>query len=193
VFRQCRELNESIIILDQHPSQISTFALGNTYTTIVMNLKHKKDVDSVKKFLLLEDKENEFPIRLGLGQAIVKLQDRIQDAFLIKVPEFPIKKGIITDEFIRKRIEKPRTSYQVTEKEKLFLTDVINFPNSNVVQRYERLFLGARDGTEIKDSLLFKGLIEQNDLITPSGRIKQLRLTELGSNELKGNEENTSQ
>ena len=190
VFRQCRELNESLIILDQHPAQISHFALANTYTTIVMNLKHKKDVDMINKCLLLKDEEKDYPIMLGLGQAIVKLQDRIQGAFLVKVPEFFIKKGIITDEFIKKRAVKPSISYAISEKERLFLKDIQGFPESSIVKRYERLLIGPREGTEIKECLISKGLIEQEDLITPTGRVKRLRLTELGAKEIQDNEQN---
>ena len=190
VFRQCRELNESLIIIDQHPAQISHFAMANTYTTLVMNLKHRKDIDAIKKCLLLKDEEEEFPIRLGLGQAIIKLQDRIQGAFLVRVPEFVIRKGIITDEFIRKRVQKPSISYAISEKERLFLMDIQGFPESSIVNRYERLSIGPRDGTEIKEYLISKGLIEQEDLITPTGRVKRLRLTELGAKEIQDNEQN---
>ena len=43
IFREIREFGESLILLDQHPSKISLPALGNTYCTICMNLKHKTD------------------------------------------------------------------------------------------------------------------------------------------------------
>jgi len=46
ILREIRELGESIILIDQHPSLISKPALGNTYTTIAMNLKHRDDVRS---------------------------------------------------------------------------------------------------------------------------------------------------
>src|SRR4030042_5738380 len=41
ILREVRELGEAIVLLDQHPSLISKPALGNTYTTISMNLKHR--------------------------------------------------------------------------------------------------------------------------------------------------------
>jgi hypothetical protein len=189
VFRQCRELNEAIVILDQQPSQLSSFSLANTYTAIVMNLKHKKDVEMVNKFLLLDGKQEDYPIRLSLGQAIVKLQDRIQNSFLIRVPEFPITKGVITDEFLRRKIELPKLTYTLSDKERHFLADIQAFPEASVVQRYQRLSLGAREGTLIKEGLISKGLIEQQDLITPTSRIKQLRLTELGMKEIKADDE----
>ena len=184
IFRQCRELNESIIVLDQQPAQLSSFCMANTFVTIVMNLKYKRDVDSIRS-ILLNDSAKEYPIRLELGQAIVKLQDRIQDAFLIRIPEFHIKKGIVTDEFIKKRGEKPRLSYPITPKEKAFLKDIADFPDSNVVQRYERLAISPREGTEIKTNLLTKGFIIQEDIFLANGRIKKLRLKDAGIKSLQ--------
>lgn len=180
IFRQCRELNESIIVLDQQPSQLSAFCMANTFVTIVMNLKYRQDVDTINKSLLLNDNAKEYPVRLSLGQAIVKLQDRIQDAFLVRIPEFHIKKGLVTDDFIHKRTEKPQVTYALTAKERAFLNDIINFPDSSVVQRYDRLSISPREGTEIKDYLLVKGLIVQEDLFTSTGRIKKLRPTDAG-------------
>ena len=40
LLREIRELGESIILIDQHPSLISIPSLGNTNCTIAMNLKH---------------------------------------------------------------------------------------------------------------------------------------------------------
>ena len=185
IFRQCRELNESIIVLDQQPSQLSAFCMANTFVTIVMNLKYRQDVDTINKSLLLNDNAKEYPVRLSLGQAIVKLQDRVQDAFLIRIPEFRIRKGLVTDDFIRKRAEKPRLTYPLTSKEQAFLVDIATFPDSSVVQRYERLSISPREGTEIKDNLLTKGFIAQEDIILPTGRIKKLRLKDAGIKSLQ--------
>ena len=52
LLREIRELGESIIVLDQHPSLISKPALGNTYATIAMNLKHRGDIAMIKDCLL---------------------------------------------------------------------------------------------------------------------------------------------
>jgi hypothetical protein len=72
-FRDIREFGEGLIILDQHPSQISLPALGNTYCTICMNLKHRKDIGAMSQCMLLESKESDLLGELEVGQAIVKL------------------------------------------------------------------------------------------------------------------------
>src|SRR3990172_3863793 len=44
MIRMFREHNESLLLIDQHPSLISVPALGDTYCTIAHNLKHEHDV-----------------------------------------------------------------------------------------------------------------------------------------------------
>ena len=61
LWREIREFGEGLIMLDQHPSQISLPALGNTYCTICMNLKHRKDIGAMSQCMLLDGREN----RLG--------------------------------------------------------------------------------------------------------------------------------
>jgi hypothetical protein len=102
ILREIRELGESIILIDQHPSLISMPALGNTYTTICMNLKHKADMRTISESLLLDNEQIDFLGQLEVGTAIVKLQGRFFQPFLIQIPLFPIKKGVITDEDIIK-------------------------------------------------------------------------------------------
>ena len=96
-FREIREFGESMIILDQHPSQISMPALGNTYCTICFNLKHRTDVSAMNQAMLLQDDEKNLLGELQVGEAIVRLQGRSVKPFMIRVPEFSITKGAFTD------------------------------------------------------------------------------------------------
>ena len=96
VFREIREFGEGIIYLDQHPSQISIPALGNTYATFCFNVKHRADVNAMAQAMLL-DEEKKLLGTISLGQAVVRLQGRGDGSFTIAVPEFNIKKGSVTD------------------------------------------------------------------------------------------------
>lgn len=60
------EPREAVVLVDQHPSLISVPALGNTYTTIAMNLKHRSDVNAVGAAMLLEEEGNELRMASGL-------------------------------------------------------------------------------------------------------------------------------
>ena len=106
LLREIRELGESIICLDQHPSLISKPALGNTYTTFAFNLKHRGDLAMIQDCLLLDKEQTEYLGRLEIGWAVVKLQGRWFWPFLVKLPLVKINKGIITDKDISRRTVK---------------------------------------------------------------------------------------
>ncbi|MEO0126292.1 MAG: DUF87 domain-containing protein [candidate division WOR-3 bacterium] len=194
-FRETREFGESLIILDQHPCQISLPALGNTYTTIVMNQKHKKDVNVVAASMMLEDSEKDYLGNLEVGEAIVRLQGRIMKPFLIKIPEFEVKKGSITDEMIREKmlgyfgyiknnqaliqdITDISKTADIGEQEKLLLIDILKFPFSSIVKRYEKLNFNRRKGNIYKENLVNKGYIKPKEIKLSNGRIMLFELTE---------------
>lgn len=197
-FREIRELGESMIVIDQHPSQISFAALGNSYCTIAMNLKHRKDVNTIASSMLLSDEEKEYLGELGVGEAIVRLQGRIQKPFLIKIPEFKIKKGSVNDAFIKKKMEgyladlSPKESIseavmvisspakEIREEERYLLVDILKYPISGIVERYHRLGFNRRKGNAIKDLLLRKNYIKPVQMATSKGRLILLDLTQEG-------------
>ena len=196
-FREIREFGESLIILDQHPSQISLPALGNTYCTICMNLKHKSDINAMAQCLLL-DQEKDLLGTLKVGQAIVKLQGRITRPFVIEVPEFVIEKGRVTDAWIAERMQDiapaimendyatestSPDSWQIrsTDNALAFLKDIQEYPESGVSARYKRLGLSVRQGQKLKAQLVKDGLIEEQNETTKVGRLTVIRITEKGS------------
>ncbi|MDD4869545.1 MAG: hypothetical protein PHR77_03205 [Kiritimatiellae bacterium] len=192
IFREIREMSEGIVFLDQMPSEISKTALANTYTTISMNLKGKQDVTTISAAMLLQEEQ---PLALGtmeIGKAIVKLQGRIKEPFMIRVPEIKIPAAPVTDEIIRQAMtpfirpnEEPEEiggMYQgkLTEPEMAFLKDIALVPDCGVVARYTRLKLSGRQGDKVKRSLIEMGSVEEIEKLTPTGRKKVLRLTEKG-------------
>ncbi len=196
-FREIREFGESLIYLDQHPSQISMPALGNTYCTICFNLKHRTDVSAMSQAMLLKDDEKDVLGNLQIGQAVVRLQGRGTKPFLISVPEFKIEKGSFTDARVVSHMTKlglmsvrnqPKTaplvfgdsSAPTISSGKAFLADVAEFPDCGVAERYKRLGLSVRQGQKIKDDFIEKGLIQEQVQTTNKGRLKVIRLTEQG-------------
>jgi rhodanese-related sulfurtransferase len=101
ILREIREFGESLIIVDQNPSLLSIPAVGNTYATICMNLKAGNDVNVMRSVLNLSFQDKDFLSKLEVGQAIVKLQGRWPDPFLVHIPKVNIAKGRVTDEDIR--------------------------------------------------------------------------------------------
>lgn len=201
-FREIREFGESLIILDQHPFQISLPALGNTYTTITMNLKHKKDVNTIAQCMMLGRTEKEYPGNLEVGEAIVRLQGRIMKPFLIKIPEFEIKKGVVTDEILREKmlryfgysrgkqaliqdITHISKIAEIREEEKILLIDILKHPFSAIVKRYQRLNLNRRKGNVFKNNLINKGYIIPKEIRLSNGRMMLFELTDKAKQSLE--------
>jgi len=209
ILREIRELGESIILIDQHPSLISLPALGNTYTTICFGLKHRADMFTISESLLLDKEQVNFLGQLEIGLAIVKLQGRYFKPLLVKFPLFPLKKGIVSDEDIKKRIggyseesevvragkelnrlirtveslvNKEGAEVVLAEDERRFLADIARNPISGVVARYTRIGINRYKGNQIQQRLLDKKLISWKPISTRTGRLKVLVLTDKGKN-----------
>jgi hypothetical protein len=198
IFREIREFGESLILLDQHPSKISLPALGNTYCTICMNLKHRSDINAMAHCMLL-DKERDILGSLEVGQAVVKLQGRIARPFQITVPEFAIEKGKINDECIKQLMQHiasdvPASDIRILDRKAQvgdsetsynyvldFLKDVKKYPESGIAARYKRLGLSVRQGQKLKVRLLVQGLIKEYKESIKTGRLTIVRLTEKGN------------
>ena len=197
LLREIRELGESIILVDQHPSQISLPALGNTYCTFTLNLKSREDVNASSAYLLLKDDEKPYLGRLEVGQAIVKLQGRWPHPFLIQVPHIQLKHTVVTDQEVREimlgdstdsrrnrlsgtvsgpisavsALDRNETNEDLSEVETAFLSDIRAYPFSGVVERYKRLGLSRRKGNYLKEGLRKKGLILPVEIPTRQGKV----------------------
>ncbi len=207
ILREIRELGESIILIDQHPSLISMPALGNTYTTICFGLKHKADMFTISESLLLDREQVDFLGQLETGLAITKLQGRYFKPFLVKFPLFPIKKGTVEDKEIKMKmggcseesevvraekeinglirsikglVNKEKKEEILTGNERKFLIDIAKNPISGVVARYTRLGINRYQGNRIQKALLDKNLIYWKPVSTMKGRLKVLVLTDKG-------------
>jgi len=197
ILREIRELGEAIIIIDQHPSMISPVALGNTYTTICLNLKHRSDVNAMGSAMLMDTDERVILGTLPVGTAVIKLQDRWHRPFQITIPYQKIEKGAVTDENLSKLMaekEAPKLLgltgldgsksfngvIELSPKEQKFLSDVITHPFSGIVERYKRLHMSRRKGNTIKEKCLKKNLIEAVTVLTRTGKVVLLQFTGSG-------------
>jgi hypothetical protein len=192
--REIRELGEAIVLIDQHPSMISIPALGNSYATICMNLKHRSDVNAIAAAMLIDDEEKDIFGNLPIGAAIVRIQGRWQRPFQIVIPHRKIPKGAIDDNRLKSIMgssnilkfdlldqvlsEPLPAKISVADDEKALLLDIHTNHYSGVVERYRRLAISRRKGDNFKRSLIAKELITQVEIPTRSGRIVLLDLTE---------------
>ena len=200
ILREIRELGEAVVLIDQHPSLISIPALGNTHTTIALNLKHGRDLAALKDALQLSEAETSWLAALEVGTAIVKLQSRYDKPFLVHFPLAGVSKGVVSDELLKKYLRTDSAYYKpilpipsvreaippisivdnkagVSEGEWKVLCDVIAFPSSSVSSRFRRLAVSPRVGGHIVDSLVNGGYLSSYAIKTPSGQTRFLELT----------------
>jgi DNA-binding MarR family transcriptional regulator len=207
VLRQIRELGESLVIIDQTPSQITPTALANIHTSIVMKLSYSDDVVVAGKLLGLEPNQFDYIKNLKTGWAILRVP-YVPKPFLLKFPLFLSKKSVIkdsdlsgqntgysaefaidqlkemTDELLRvlrgKDKRRVNEKEELTPTEKALIKDIGLNPLNSIVERYQRLDLSAYQGNKAKESLTKKGLIHTETISSGTGRIKILRLTPEG-------------
>ncbi|MFC1764795.1 hypothetical protein ACFL6U_22335 [Planctomycetota bacterium] len=201
LFRQCRELGISIIVIDQHPHLLSAAALGNTYTTIFLDQKDPSDISKAAAVSLLDTDEKNYFSMLPVGQAIIKLQDRWMRPFLVKFPLMDIKKGSITDDILARysALKKAKTThsgrktsvlpqsqqvpriplYDIPLQEPAFalIEDVLHHPNDGVKTRYQRLGLSIGTAHRLKEQLINQHWLEEQTVDLGQTRKLVLRLT----------------
>ena len=188
LMREIREFGESIVLVDQHPSQMSIPAMGNTHCTIALNVKHNKDIQALADAMQVQLKDRGLFGQLNTGKAVVKLQSRFMQPFLIKVPKVDIKKGAMTDLrlkqlFARDSIDSAATGkgkedttcsppvpanhreesdasiHVLNETELRLMKDIIQHPFDGVVRRYSRLDISRRRGNAARENLVNKGAL----------------------------------
>ena len=178
IMREIRELGEAIIIIDQHPSKMSVSALGNLSTKFALTLSLNQDVMAISNAMLLEKAEQRFFSMLTLGQCICR-SDRFPKPILLSIPNFPLKKGIITDEDIKRHMEKylqdlrpeiaplPETGsvYGIQSQEtlsplgRIVLENIAVKPLVGLVKRFKELGLKISHGYKVIEELTFLKLI----------------------------------
>ncbi len=213
ILREIRELGESIILIDQHPSLISIPSLGNTYCTIAMNLKHSRDISTIGEAMLIEMNEREYFGKLEVGYGIVKLQGRWFRPFLVKFHLVKVKKGMVTDEELKRRMQglsgysedilpdkdkeedirvlqpgdnmRDNQIFELNEKETEFLEDVMRHNASCISDRYKRLGLSADAGGKICSRLISSQFLISSSVSTGKGRVRYLELSDKGKEILR--------
>lgn len=198
LMRQCREIGVGIVVVDQHPSLISSAVLGNTYATLLLNLKDPRDVSKAAALSLLSSSEKRFFGLLPVGVGVVKLQDRWKHSFLVRFPHVRVRKGVVSDEdlregrfhgvsalsdagrgYFRERGEVWRSRFvdePLGDGELSFLWDVLSHPLSGVDARYKRLGVSVERGHGLKQGLVGRGFLEEETLVVGGSRRKALRV-----------------
>jgi len=98
VVREIRSFGQGLVFISQHPSLMPIYILGNTNTQIYLGLQHEEDIDSARRALFLENRDEVFLDRLRVGEGIVKIKGRV-DPCHVRFPLVPVQKGVVADDF----------------------------------------------------------------------------------------------
>jgi len=178
IMREIRELGEAIVIIDQHPSKMSVSALGNLSTKFALSLSLNQDVSSLANAMLLEKHEQKYLSMLTIGRCICR-SDRFPKPILLSIPNFPIQKGLVTDEDLKSRmdeylknsglenptfpeksnlcgIQKPET---LSPLGRIMLENIASKPLTGTVNRFKELGLKISQGYKTIGKLISLKLI----------------------------------
>ncbi len=206
VSREIRATGQGLTYITQHPSLLPVWLLGNCHTQIYLGLQHEADIKAAKESLFLKREDQEFLNMLKVGEAIVKVKNRIEPC-LVKVPLVGLGENI-EDDWLKENMrgystalsdakegqnrgysagdnkeegitEYPPTEYPPALRDR-FLADIFLNPLSSVTQRYKRLGECLHTGNICKDDLIENGFIAQRKIITKTGWITLLEPTQKG-------------
>jgi hypothetical protein len=178
IMREIRELGESIIIIDQHPSKMSVSALGNLATKFALSLSLNQDISALSNSMLLDKDQKRYLSMLTIGQCICR-SDRFPKPVLLSIPNFPIKKGLVTDEDLKTHMHgylqdlkpdippMPKSSniYGIQKHEKLsplgrvMLENIALKPLTGLVKRFKELGFKVSHGYKVIEELISLKLI----------------------------------
>ncbi len=187
IMREIREFGESIIVIDQDPSLLSIPALGNTYTTVCMNLKEIRDVSLMSSVLLLDSEEKERLTKLGLGEAIVKLQGRHTDPFFVKIPKVEVPKGSVTDEVLKQKMAKFYGEFGKIRLENEAKTEIRSILIGNKGKNKEDEIEESKESVQQTEELTSNEKMMLIDVLqNPISKVKE-RYKRLSLNDYQGN------
>lgn len=212
VYREIRAFGQGLVSITQHPSMLPIYILGNCHTQIFLGLQHEDDIRAARKSLFLSREQEAYPNMLKTGEAIVKIKNRIEPC-LVKTPLVPIKKGEITDDWLKVNTpgylptlnegntsfdpgylpghikENPEEGKNPLDKANAplhdLLADIFLNPLSSTTQRYKRLGFNSKYGTRFKNLLISEGYIQPQKIITNSGWLILFEITPKGKTVLR--------
>lgn len=184
--REVREYGEAIIAATQQ-ADVSESLIANSGFKFILRCDYPRDVTFASQLLQIKP---EWLPKLALGTGIARLPVRFYSPFLFTFGVQPIKNTTIHDAVVHEQwarhfgptAEEPARPREVSvsERDAQLLRDVVDHPISTITKRYERLGWNYKTGNAIKDSVIAKELARFDPVVTPTGQVKILSLTDRG-------------
>jgi len=180
--REVREYGEAIIAATQQ-ADVSESLIANSGFKFILRCDYPRDVTFASQ--LLQVKPEWLP-KLPLGTGIARLPVRFYSPFLFTFGVQPIKNTTVPDAVVKEQWARHLTpalpsgspAVVATDRELDLLRDVAEHPISTITNRYERLAWNYKTGNAIKDAVIAKGLATFDPVVTPTGQVKILSLTD---------------
>ena len=181
--REVREYGEAIIAATQQ-ADVSESLIANSGFKLILRCDYPKDVTFASQLLQIEAR---WLPKLPIGTGIARLPVRFYSPILFTFPPQPIKNLTVTDDEVHRQwtlfdlplpTNEVRAPPTLSSREKELLHDVAARPISTITDRYERLGWNAKTGNSIKDSVVAKGFATFDAVVTPTGQVKILSLTD---------------
>lgn len=189
--REVREYGEAIIAATQQ-ADVSESLIANSGFKFILRCDYPRDVTFASQLLQIKP---EWLPKLAMGTGIARLPVRFYSPFLFTFGVQPIKNITIPDAVVHEQwaqhiMPEPEEDavprqVSVSERETQLLRDVVEHPISTITKRYERLGWNYKTGNAIKDSVIAKELARFDPVVTPTGQVKILSLTDRGSDFLE--------
>lgn len=181
--REVREYGEAIIAATQQ-ADVSESLIANSGFKLILRCDYPKDVTFASQLLQIEPR---WLPKLPIGTGIARLPVRFYSPILFTFPPQEIKNLTITDDEVHERWKRcslpvpasearPQPTLNLREEE--LLHDVAARPISTITDRYERLGWNAKTGNASKDGVITKGFATFTSVVTPTGQVKILSLTD---------------
>lgn len=182
--REVREYGEAIIAATQQ-ADVSESLIANSGFKFILRCDYPRDVTFASQLLQIKP---EWLPKLAMGTGIARLPVRFYSPFLFTFGVQPIKNITIPDAVVREQwsrhiapaAEEPARPREVSvsERDTQLLRDVAEHPISTITKRYERLGWNYKTGNIVKDGVIEKGLATFDPVVTPTGQVKILSLTD---------------
>lgn len=131
IYREMREYGTSLICLDQHVSKISDTVTGNSACHVAFQQQLPNDIDEISSIMQNRDRRDMFSL-LPVGSAIVKMSDRFNSPFLLKVPFMDLRKDNISDEELHTRMQFLLNEVEIKKYDVDFLEQIQNPENIKI-------------------------------------------------------------
>jgi len=204
--RQVRELGIGCILIDQEPSSLSRTVIANTNTQFTFKLNEQRDVNTAGSYSLISDKAKAVFGLISIGMAVVRIH-RHPSPFLVRVSKVLERKGMVSDEDVKKHMQKFKgttknysqidlkksepsllilpTPKEVENKENdllddahFLLTSILEHPLWLTSERYREMDVGAKKGTLLIRKLIDSRLIKAVSFRTSYAKIVLYDLTD---------------